>query len=302
MNLDLNHVQAFVTTADVLHFGQAATRLHLTQQGLSHRIARLEQMLGEQLFVRDGRAVELTEAGQRFLPHARALLAAADAAVADARGGPTLLRVDVWGQLHAPLRWIHRLPDAQRPPLEVSMRRQTGLALDALHRHEIDAAFGPLPIPPSTGLSRELIGIEPMGVATGPDHPLAARASVAASELRGLTLWFPGSRSAPEITAYYRRFAAEHAMKTDELGDNLGLSHLLAGLARRSDRLAVLPLGLQPGFIPIHTPTPYAMWAMFWRHNDRNKALATLRTALQNVAASDGLDTFDPQSSWLPDL
>src|SRR6266567_1821003 len=78
MELDLTQVRAFVVTAEQLHFGRAAARLFLTQQALSKRIQRLEHSLGEPLFVRGTRGVELTEAGHRFLPHARALLAPAD--------------------------------------------------------------------------------------------------------------------------------------------------------------------------------------------------------------------------------
>ena len=74
MELDLTQVRAFVVTAEQLHFGRAAARLFLTQQALSKRIQRLEHSLGEPLFVRGPRGVELTEAGHRFLPHARALL------------------------------------------------------------------------------------------------------------------------------------------------------------------------------------------------------------------------------------
>ena len=80
MDLDLTQVRAFVVAADQLHFGRAAAQLFLTQQALSKRISRLEQALGEQLFVRGSRGVELSDAGRRFLPHARSLLAAADAA------------------------------------------------------------------------------------------------------------------------------------------------------------------------------------------------------------------------------
>src|SRR6266540_7312315 len=80
MELDLTQVRAFVVTAEQLHFGRAAARLFLTQQALSKRIQRLEHTLGEPLFVRATRGVALSDAGHRFLPHARALLAAADAA------------------------------------------------------------------------------------------------------------------------------------------------------------------------------------------------------------------------------
>jgi Bacterial regulatory helix-turn-helix protein, lysR family len=75
VDLDLTQVRAFVAAAEQLHFGRAAAQLFLTQQALSKRIARLEQALGEQLFVRGTRGVELSDAGRRFLPHARQLLA-----------------------------------------------------------------------------------------------------------------------------------------------------------------------------------------------------------------------------------
>jgi DNA-binding transcriptional LysR family regulator len=87
MELDLPQVRAFVEVAEQRHFGRAAARLFLTQQALSKRIQRLEHTLGEPLLVRGSGGVELSDAGQRFLPHAKALLAAADAAAKAARPG-----------------------------------------------------------------------------------------------------------------------------------------------------------------------------------------------------------------------
>src|ERR671917_341229 len=76
---------------------RAAARLVLAQPALSQQIRRLETQLGVQLFVRDARRVELTGAGEAFLPGAReAVQAAQRAAVAAQRAGsgePTTLRV-----------------------------------------------------------------------------------------------------------------------------------------------------------------------------------------------------------------
>lgn len=71
MDLDVAQVRAFVRTAEELHFGRAAGTLAISQQALSKRIARLESLLGTELFQRGGNGVRLTEAGQRFLPPAR---------------------------------------------------------------------------------------------------------------------------------------------------------------------------------------------------------------------------------------
>lgn len=78
--LRLDLLEAFVVLATDLHFGRAASRLFLSQPGLSRRITSLEGLFGEALLHRTTRAVELSPAGEALLPHARAVLAAAQAA------------------------------------------------------------------------------------------------------------------------------------------------------------------------------------------------------------------------------
>ena len=58
----------------------------MSQSTLSRRVAALERELGFDLFIRGGRHVRLTPAGEAFLAHAESILAAADRAEQAARG------------------------------------------------------------------------------------------------------------------------------------------------------------------------------------------------------------------------
>src|SRR6266536_3867459 len=229
MELDLTQVRAFVEVAEQRHFGRAAARLFLTQQALSKRIQRLEHTLGERLLVRGSGGVELTEAGQRLLPHARALLVAADATAKVARTGSWPLRLDVWGQVQAPLRIVGRLLD-QDPELavELSMRRSLGAALEALGRDEVNACFGrvhDLERPWPGGLAHRPVVLERLAVAVSADHPLADAALLRPADLREAGLWFPASGSPSELLGAYRRVADHLRIPLDRKSTRLNSSH-----------------------------------------------------------------------------
>lgn len=72
--LNLHQLRCFVAAAEELHFGRAASRLHLTQPTLSRNVQSLEYSLRVQLFDRANRTVRLTSAGLVFLPEAKRIL------------------------------------------------------------------------------------------------------------------------------------------------------------------------------------------------------------------------------------
>ncbi len=74
MPLDLDQLQTFCTIADCGSFTEAARRVHKTQSAVSMQIKRLEQRLGQALFLRDGRSVSLTAEGEALYARARRML------------------------------------------------------------------------------------------------------------------------------------------------------------------------------------------------------------------------------------
>ena len=83
--MELRQLRYFVAIADSGSVTKAAERVFVAQSALSHQLAQLEAELGVSLFERSRRGVGLTEAGQRFFPHAVSILRQAEEAVASAR-------------------------------------------------------------------------------------------------------------------------------------------------------------------------------------------------------------------------
>ncbi|GAA3061647.1 LysR family transcriptional regulator [Streptomyces glomeratus] len=185
--MELRQLGYFVTVAEELHFGRAAGKLHIVQSAVSQQIRRLERELGAELFDRSPRHVRLTAAGERLLPEARAVLAAADRARA-AVLPPAGLRLGTSTGLGAHLDRVLAAFARRRPevPVElVSLPAAQRLARVADGR--LDAAFvrAAEPVP---GVRVLPLWQDPLVAALPAGHPLATRAEIPLDELAGLRL------------------------------------------------------------------------------------------------------------------
>ncbi|MEU2249364.1 LysR family transcriptional regulator [Streptomyces sp. NPDC019224] len=303
MDLDMAQVRAFVRTAEELHFGRAAGTLAISQQALSKRIARLEFLLGTELFQRGGNGVRLTEAGRRFLPPARQTVAAADAAVAAAVGEDRPLRVDVWGHLYAPMRTLAQVA-GRAGELVLGHGRDLPAATTALLHGDIDAALGRVHPPLPAGLAHRLVRLEPVDAVLSADHPLAAEPALRPDQLRDSVLWAPG---ALDRLDFLHRFADRFGIQETATSVNLGLAHFLAGVAQEPRRFSLVPADVPlpevtgVRSVPLADPTPLYAWSLLWRAGNGRPGLNSLLTACAEEAGQNRWLEYDPTRDWLPE-
>jgi DNA-binding transcriptional LysR family regulator len=69
--LDAHQLNVFLVAAETCNFTLAARRLHMSQPSVSQHIQSLEQHFDQSLFIRAGRTLQLTDAGEALVPLAR---------------------------------------------------------------------------------------------------------------------------------------------------------------------------------------------------------------------------------------
>ncbi len=134
-DIDPLWLRSFVAVAQSGSVTRAAERVHRTQSAVSTHLQQLEASVGARLAERSTRRLALTEAGERFLPHAMRLLALQDEARAAVQpaAGPVLRRIGL-SEYFMP----HRLPEllallqAQAPDARLEVLWASSAALQQL--------------------------------------------------------------------------------------------------------------------------------------------------------------------------
>src|ERR1051326_6002146 len=146
--MELRHLRYFVAVAEEGHLTRAAERLGIQQPPLSQQIRALETELEVQLFRRNSRGVELTQAGEALLAEARIVLDRAEHAVLAARraargeAGRLGLGFTSSASFHPLVPRIIRDFRKASPLVSMSLEEAgTAELVEGLRAERIDAAF-----------------------------------------------------------------------------------------------------------------------------------------------------------------
>lgn len=189
--MELRQIRHFLSIVKHGNLHRAARELHLSQQGLSASIARLEDDLGAPLFERGRHGATLTRYGEMFLPRARSIVAESRIAfseiqeIRDATRGQIRVGVGTYFAYHiAPSALMDMV--SHYPSIDISV--VDGASADlfgALARSELDFVIC---TPAANAVTPEGIETEVLFETTDVlymscSHPLAERARLELSEL-----------------------------------------------------------------------------------------------------------------------
>ncbi len=285
--MELQQMRYVVAVAEERNFTRAAERCRVVQSALSHQVKALERELGVRLFARTSRRVELTAAGEAFLPHARASLESAERAIADAasaagevRGTLTIGLIPTVTALDAPavLAEFHR----SHPAVQIALRgggSNEFVAAIAAGRMDIAVLGLPDDSPPKGVAHRELVR-ERFVAVVGEQHPLAGRGRVSLADIAEETFVdFPVStpgRAQSDLAFEAAGVRREVAFEVMDMGiivelirHGLVVALLAPALVADMAGIATVELTDGPGRVE------YLAWSEF---NPSPAALAFLRT------------------------
>jgi LysR family transcriptional activator of nhaA len=241
--LNFHHLHYFWAVAREGHLTRAAAQLHVSQSALSTQIKRLEDDLGQALFARSGRTLELTEAGRLALSYADSIFTSGNELVALLRDGirqkRQVLRVGAVATLSRNFQENFVKPLLSRSDIELVL--QSGSLEDLLPRlrvHALDLVLSNRRVHADADhpwRSRR-IARQPVSL-VGKPRP-RRRAFRFPEDLAEVPLLLPGRDS--DVRAGFDLLCEQHGLRCHVLAevDDMALLRLLA---RDSGAVALVP-------------------------------------------------------------
>ncbi len=241
--LNFHHLHYFWAVAREGHLTRAAGQLNVSQSALSAQIKQLEGQFGQALFTRQGRALELTEAGRVALAYADTIFAAGNELMATLRDGQRLerqvLRVGAVATLSRNFQENFVRPLLQRADVELVL--QSGSMTELLARlsvHTVDVVLSNSPVQADANHPWRCRRIARQPVSLVGRPRAAGQAFRYPQELAEVPLLLPGRDN--EIRAGFDLMCEQAGLRCRVLAevDDMAMMRLLA---RDTDAVALLP-------------------------------------------------------------
>ena len=197
--INYKHLHYFLLVAKEGSIARASKRLHLTPQTISGQLSLLEQQLGQALFNRVGRRLELTETGRLVLSYAEEIFSLGGELEEVVRGlpetRPLLFKVGVTEVV--PKIIAHHLlaPALQLPgPLRIVCREGSiDTLLTELALHRVDLVLADTPMPSGINVTGFNHHLGDCGITFFAGRKLAARLGGAFPQcMSGMPMLLPG--------------------------------------------------------------------------------------------------------------
>lgn len=249
MNVNLSSLRTFLTVAKFQGITRALGELHLTQPAVSRQIQGLEEYLGTKLFLRKGRFLDLTEAGQVLQQHSIRVFQLLTEAQEEIDGLKGLTRGHIRISAATTIG-IYVIPDmlgefkSQHPGIQISLTiSNKEEVLRQVKDGIVDLGFAGLPIP-YRELAMEPYMEDDLVLIVPPQHRFAARDAVLTTEFTEdvFILREKGSGAREIIEQEFRR-ANVSLMHTMELGSTEAIKKAVAanlGISIVSSRAVTL--------------------------------------------------------------
>lgn len=188
--IERSHLKIIQALADNGTLTAAANALFLTQPALSHQIRYLEKKLEVTLWLREGRQLRLTQAGEKLLKVARQVLPVLEQAEQTLRaygeGKMGILRLGV--ECHPCYEWLKGILAEyliMMPDMDVDIVNKFQFSgLEGLLNHHVDMLITP-DIVITKGIVYESMFNYELVLLVASDHPLAKRDFIEAQQLLG---------------------------------------------------------------------------------------------------------------------
>ena len=289
MDVHLRDLRYFTAVAEELHFRKAAERLFVSQPVLSRQIARLEQDLKAQLFIRDRRSVQLTSAGEALLHRARHLLEDWDAATKEvttlARKEQSVLVIGLQtgvgrGMLHTLTQALNAIQ--WRPELHQVAWNDATAGVEA---GDCDAGFAWLGTTINPHCGYVVVAEEPIMLAVNSQHRLAGRRQASFAEVSNEPLVVL-PESAKELRSFWLAEHARHGspapIACEAATADEALENVAAGTGSVFISAGNSVLYAREGVHFLEVPDlPPARLAFLWRAGDTRDVIRVAASALQ---------------------